>query len=196
MSKVITLSHQKGGVGKSTLAFNLAQNISKNAKACVVDLDRQGSLNQVSDLSKFDILEIEDINNIKKLEYDFIFIDTPPYLSSNLLELYKISDLIIIPTKAGILDLFAIKQTIELVKQSGSIERAIVVFNMIKPNTILTTDIFNEVKKFNVKIANTMVSDLVAFSRSVLLNGVESSKNAQDQINDLTKEILEEIINK
>lgn len=44
MARIITFSHQKGGVGKSTLAFNVAQNISNSARVCVIDLDKQGSL--------------------------------------------------------------------------------------------------------------------------------------------------------
>ena len=44
MAKVILTTHQKGGVGKSTLTFNLAANLRDNAKVCIVDMDMQGSL--------------------------------------------------------------------------------------------------------------------------------------------------------
>ena len=39
MPKFILIAHQKGGVGKSTLTFNLATNIKEVAKVCIVDLD-------------------------------------------------------------------------------------------------------------------------------------------------------------
>lgn len=54
---IITFSHQKGGVGKSTLAFNVAKKIYESANVCIVDYDKQGSLSQVSDMVYFDILE-------------------------------------------------------------------------------------------------------------------------------------------
>ncbi|HHB51969.1 MAG TPA: ParA family protein, partial [Saprospiraceae bacterium] len=83
MPKIILITHQKGGVGKSTLTFNLAHNISTNAKVAVLDFDVQGSLAQIKDLvSDFDIITYQKgIKEIKHLDYDFIFIDTPPYLT-------------------------------------------------------------------------------------------------------------------
>ena len=41
---IISLSNQKGGVGKTTLAFNLAHLLSEEFKILAVDLDPQGNL--------------------------------------------------------------------------------------------------------------------------------------------------------
>lgn len=194
MTKYILITHQKGGVGKSTLAFNLAQNICKQAKVLVVDLDAQGSLSQISNM----VTDFEIVNDDKFLtgsnEYDFVFIDTPPYLSNRLPELIKKADLIVVPTKAGILDLLAIRSTIEFIKKEKKIDNSLVIFNMIKPNTTLTLDILIGLKEYDVPIADSHISDLVAFTRSVLVGGVKSDKNAQRQLDSLTKEILTKLI--
>jgi chromosome partitioning protein len=196
MSKIILVTHQKGGVGKSTLTFNLAQNISKNAKVVVLDFDLQGSLSQLKELvTDFEIIPFKNkIDDIPKLDYDFILIDTPPYLSNHLPKLIAIADLVIIPTKAGILDLLAIKGTLELIEDTNKTADTLVVFNMIKANTTLTIDILIGLEEYNVKIANTHISDLVAFTRSVLVKGVKNDKNAQKQLDNLTKEILTKLI--
>lgn len=196
MSKIILITHQKGGVGKSTLAFNLAQNIANNAKVAVVDLDVQGSLSQLKDLvTDFDIIQYKgEIKEISQLEYDFIFIDTPPYLSNHLPKLIELADLIIVPTKAGFLDLLAIKSTLELIEKENRTENTLVVFNMIKANTTLTLDILIGLEEYNVTIANTHISDLVAFTRSVLVKGIKNDKNAQKQLDNLTKEVLTALI--
>lgn len=196
MPKIILITHQKGGVGKSTLCFNLAQNISSNAKVAVLDFDVQGSLAQIKDMvTDFDILtQKKGKNEIKKLDYDFIFIDTPPYLSNQLNELIVLADLIIIPTKAGILDLLAINSTLSLIESQNKTNKSLIVFNMVKPNTTLTNDIVKGLKEYSVSIANTMISDLVVFTRSVLINGVPSSNKAQRQLDNLTKEILTKLI--
>lgn len=190
MSKTILVAHQKGGVGKSTLTFNLATNLRENAKVCIVDMDNQGSLMNVKELSEVSIYSGADLTQIQKEDYDFIFIDTPPYLTDKLSDLCKLSDVIIIPTKAGVLDLLAIRSTIEIVKDSGNEKKAIIVFNMVKPNTTLTEEIIYQLQEYDVKVSKNMISDLVAFSRSVLINGVEDHNKAQKQIDNLTKEIL------
>jgi len=196
MPKIILITHQKGGVGKSTLCFNLAQNISRSAKVAVIDFDLQGSLSQLSEMVvDFDIISYEENKiDITKLEYDFIFLDTPPYLSNYLDELIKLSDLIIVPTKAGILDLLAVKNTIELIEESDCKDKILIVFNMIKANTTLTLDILIEMEEYNVNIAKTHVSDLVAFTRSVVMQGVVQDKNAQKQIDNLSREVLTRLI--
>ncbi len=196
MPKIILITHQKGGVGKSTLTFNLAQNIAANSRVAVLDFDLQGSLSQLEELvTDFKIIPYQDkLESISELQYDFIFIDTPPYLSNHLAKLISISDLIIVPTKAGILDLLAIKSTLAIIEQEKRTMDTLVVFNMIKPNTTLTLDILIGLEEYNVKIATTHISDLVAFTRSVLLRGVSNDKNAQKQIDQLTEEILTQLI--
>ncbi|MEZ7515359.1 AAA family ATPase [Flavobacterium frigidarium] len=196
MPKIILVTHQKGGVGKSTLTFNLAQNISNGSKVAVLDFDLQGSLSQLKELViDFEIIPyVGEIEKISALEYDFIFIDTPPYLSNLLPKLIAIADLIIVPTKAGILDLLAIKNTLEMIEKVKRTDDTLIVFNMIKANTTLTLDILIGLEEYKVKIANTHISDLVSFTRSVLLKGVTNDKNAQRQIDHLTKEILLKLI--
>ena len=196
MTKIILITHQKGGVGKSTLTFNLAQNIAANSRVAVLDFDLQGSLSQLEELvTDFKIIPYQDkLESISELQYDFLFIDTPPYLSNHLAKLNSISDLIIVPTKAGILDLLAIKSTLAIIEQEKRTMDTLVVFNMIKPNTTLTLDILIGLEEYNVKIATTHISDLVAFTRSVLLRGVSNDKNAQKQIDQLTEEILTQLI--
>ena len=192
MAKIILITHQKGGVGKSTLTFNLAQNFSNNSNVAVLDFDLQGSLSQLKEIvSGFDIIPfVEEINSISNLKYDFIFIDTPPYLSNHLSKLIQISDLILVPTKAGILDILAIKSTLKLIEQSHKLNSTLIVFNMIKPNTTLTQDILISLKEYNVPIAKTYISDLVAFTRSVIMKGVTNDRNAKFQLDQLTKEVL------
>lgn len=127
MPKIILTTHQKGGVGKSTIAYNLACNIRENAKVCIVDMDFQGSLTNISELSEVPIFTAEKLSETIKSDYDFIFIDTPPYLNEKIIELCTISNVIIIPTKAGVLDLLAIKSTIDLIKKAKA-EKKLLLF--------------------------------------------------------------------
>lgn len=193
MAKIILVTHQKGGVGKSTLTFNLAQNLSSCSKVAILDMDLQGSLLGINHIVN-DFIITSDKSILKNSDLDFIFIDTPPYLSDKLSGLMVLSDLIIVPTKAGVLDLLAIESTISIIGDKNKLDKTLIVLNMVKHNTSLTSDILNELKSYNVKIANTQINDLVVFTRSVLLKGVESNHNAQKQMDGLTKEVLKALI--
>ena len=47
MCKVIAVSNQKGGVGKSSIVVNLGIGLALNGKkVCLIDADPQGSLNR------------------------------------------------------------------------------------------------------------------------------------------------------
>ncbi|PTT38373.1 ParA family protein [Chryseobacterium sp. HMWF028] len=190
MAKIILTTHQKGGVGKSTLTFNLAVNLKENAKVCIIDFDYQGSLLNVKEVSDVPIFQADQLQEVVNSDYDFVFIDTPPYLSEELPKLCVLADIIIIPTKAGILDLLAIKSTIDMIERENCEKKALIVFNMVKHNTSLTDEIKDQLQEYNIKVSKNMISDLVAFSRSVVVNGVEDNRNAQKQIDNLTKEIL------
>lgn len=190
MAKLILCAHQKGGVGKSTLALNLAINLSQSSRVAILDMDHQGSLHQLQ--GDFEAIKITNDKNILKnnLGYDFLLIDTPPYLSDELPGLINSADLIVVPTKAGILDVLAIKSTLDLIKREKMDYKALIVFNMIKPNTTLTEDIMEVAMPLKINIAQTRISDLVAFTRSVAHQGVGYDSKAQQQLNNLTREIL------
>ena len=102
MPQIITIAHQKGGVGKSTLCFNLAQVFKNGLKVAICDTDLQGSLNNLqieSDGIDFIFLPV-NIADLKLLDYEIIIIDTPPYLNNKLPDLFAVSNYILIPTKA------------------------------------------------------------------------------------------------
>ena len=137
--KIITVSHQKGGVGKSTLSLNLSGCFSHGLKVALCDTDLQGSLLSLSYMvDGLNIIKMpEEIQSIKNLPYDLIIIDTPPYLSNMLPDIFKISDFILVPTKAGFFDLMAIRSTLGIIEASikeNSNIKAGIVFNMIKGN--------------------------------------------------------------
>lgn len=190
MSKIILTTHQKGGVGKSTLTFNMASALKNDVSVCIIDLDLQGSLYRTKEASDVPIFSSEYINKIEDLDYDFVFIDTPPYLNNELPKLSNLADAVLIPTKTGLYDLLAIEDTIEIVKNNKNKEKILIVFNMVKPNTTLTLEMKEALEKFDVKVADTMISDLVAFTRSSMNNGVEESEKALNQISNLTMEVL------
>ncbi|KMQ58363.1 conjugal transfer protein TraA [Chryseobacterium angstadtii] len=192
MAKIILTTHQKGGVGKSTLTFNMALALNNEVKVCIIDLDLQGSLWRSRTASDIPVFSADEMNDVLKSDFDFIFIDTPPYLNEKLPELAKLANVIVIPTKTGIYDLLAIEDTISIIKDSKSEKKALIVFNMVKPNTTLTGEMHEAMEKHKIPIAKNYISDLVAFTRSAINNEITDQK-AKFQIENLTREVLERI---
>ncbi|MDO5616782.1 MAG: ParA family protein [Cruoricaptor ignavus] len=189
MSKIILITHQKGGVGKSTLTFNMALALHNDAKVAIIDLDLQGSLYKSRNNSEILVFPPSELNNIQNLDFDFIFIDTPPYLTNELPKLCKMANAIVIPTKTGIYDLLAIEETIKIINQLGKENITKIVFNMVKPNTSLTSEMKEALDNYNISVADTFISDLVAFTRSPINNNLADEK-AKLQMENLTMEIL------
>ncbi|RYY06879.1 MAG: ParA family protein, partial [Sphingobacteriaceae bacterium] len=176
MGKIITIAHQKGGVGKSTLALNLAVCFQDQLTVALVDTDLQGSLADLkNDLTALSIIQEDDFEKIRQLKQQLIIIDTPPYLSNRLPDLFQISDYVLIPTKAGFFDVMAIRSTIALVKEAQKKHTSLnagIVLNMIKPRSGVTGEVQELLKSFDMPVLNTTVHDRVSFTRSPITGGV------------------------
>lgn len=195
MAKIITLAHQKGGVGKSTLTFNLAMSFQEHLNTCIVDTDPQGSLTNLSDeLDRVTIIQETKIDRIKDLNFEIIFIDTPPYLTNQLSDLFAISDLVLVPTKAGIFDAMAIRATLHLIKESQVKNPNLkygVVLNMLKHRSGLVPEAINLLNRFDAFVLKTMIYDRAAYVRSAALGYLgDDDPKASSELNQLTEEIV------
>ena len=199
MGKIITVAHQKGGVGKSTLAMNLAVCFQDQLNVALVDTDLQGSLFQIKEeLPGLAVVGNDQLQDIKRLEYDLVIVDTPPYLSNKLPELFSLSDFILIPTKAGFFDVMAIRSTIALLKDAQVKKpdiQAGIVMNMIKPRSGITKEVSSLLQSMETPILATMIHDRVSIARSSITAGVlqGSDNKAIEEITSLAEEIVNRI---
>lgn len=212
MPLVITLAHQKGGVGKSTLSLNLyGYFVQSGYKCVVVDIDPQGSITtllQVFDESgKVQIIERTRFNTYSELEsliesFDIVLIDTPPYLSRELFECLAISHFVLIPCKASPFDALAVVQTLELIaeeqERNPNLTPAIVL-TMTIANTSLPQQIRESLEKHGVPILKTEIGNRVTYAKSLLFSGnvvTEETGKAKEEITSLAEEIIALLNNK
>ena len=194
MAKIITIAHQKGGVGKSTLALNLALCFQDQLSVALVDTDLQGSLYHIrEDFPDLAVIGIDKLSDMGQLAYDLIIVDTPPYLSHKLPELFAQSDFILVPTKAGFFDVMAIRSTIALINEAGS--KAGIVLNMVKPRAGITQDVAELLQMLEAPLFNSRIHDRVSIARSSMTSGILKSGDvkAKAEFLALAEELVDRI---
>jgi len=198
--KIITVAHQKGGVGKTTLALNLAYCFKEGARVAIIDTDPQGSISNIKPILEqhgIALIAPQDIDKVRN-QYDIAVIDTPPYLSTTLPEFFKYSDFVLVPTKASVLDIMAIRATIKLLREAMKEQpqlKASIVLNMVKSRSAITAEIKEILDEYKFPILNTMVSDRVSYTRSPISGGVFNTEDdkAKEEILSLTREIITQL---
>lgn len=198
MSKIILITHHKGGVGKSVLTLNLAKNIGRSSDVAIIDFDPQGSLYKTRESINVPVLSYTDFVDKKGnidfsgLDHEYIFIDTPPYIITYFNDLCNLADVILIPMKAGTYDYLSLVETADRIKDNHNIKKAMTVFTMVKANANITSEIDELVKDLGVEQAKTNIGDLVAYIYST--SGKLDSNVAQQQIDSLSIEILKRLV--
>lgn len=122
----VALLARKGGTGKTTCAIHmgvLAQ--AAGLKVAFFDLDPQRSLtawwhSRTADtpiLVKSDARRLGDVLKVAAAEeYDLAVIDTPPAVTFDTAQVAGIVDLVLIPLRPSILDIYAVESTAAVVK--------------------------------------------------------------------------------
>ena len=209
MPLIITVAHQKGGVGKSTISTNLRGYFAGGGyKTALVDIDPQGSLTKLShafsDQGGRDpehVIARGAFKNyselLKMLEsYDIAVIDTPPYLSKELEDVLQITNLVLVPCKASPLDYLAIGDTLDLIREVKAKRPELataVVLTMVISGTDFTTNIRKELEKTEFPVLKTEIGNRVAYMRSLLRSNTvlgDDNRKAWEEMENLGKEII------
>jgi chromosome partitioning protein len=130
MAFVISVANAKGGVGKSTLTYSLACYFSdRGARIGILDEDIQQSITDIIEMcedrgeevpitiiKKADLGSYEDLATTEDL--DIIFVDTPPVLTTQLGDIYDVSDMVLIPIKPSANDYNSLMRSIDTLKEA------------------------------------------------------------------------------
>lgn len=130
--KAVALLARKGGAGKTTVAIHMGVLAhASGLRVAFFDLDPQGSLAAwwdgrpgdppVPALFRPDARRLAAYLKDAEAEgYDLVVIDTPPALSFDTALVAGAVDLVLIPLRPSILDIYAVASTADVVKTSGT----------------------------------------------------------------------------
>lgn len=161
--KVIVFASSKGGVGKTTLAFNAAIHAARTgARIQMLDVDPQRSLMELCRRRR-DTPELVADNpqlfegggpvadavatlEVSGFAGDYLIVDTPGSFIDILEEAIGQADVVVLPMKPSPLDLLAQQAVVDMVEELGKSDRALFVINMADPRSPLTADATQAVK--------------------------------------------------
>ncbi len=190
--RTIVIAHQKGGVGKSTIAINLYHTLKDKMSISLQDYDNQGTtLRALGDTVYKKEEGVDDCQ--------LLIIDTPPYLFQELPTLLKNADMVIIPTRKSLPDLLAIGDTIALVNEGKAKNKDLkifVLYNQVDSRTSLNEPIEEKIESMGVEAFATQLHNRVSYSRSIVSeNGIYGlDAKAEQEFKELTNEILTKFI--
>lgn len=198
--KVLAILSQKGGAGKTTLALNLAVQAENDGKAtAIIDLDPQASATSWGDSRDGEAPTVVSaqasrlshvLDAASNAGANFIIIDSAPHSESTALAAARAADLVLIPCRPAILDLRAIKDTIDIVrlaKASGA-----VVLNAVPPRgQSIALEAEQAIASYNMPVVPIHIGQRAAFVHSLTagqtVQDYEPSGKAAQEIRTLYK---------
>ncbi len=131
---IISLVNQKGGVGKTTIAVNLAGCLAmRGFRILLVDADPQGSVLQWQAIEGNELFDVKHFpspissGDMKKLArgYGHVIIDGPPAIGDITRSILEVSHLAIVPIGPSPLDIWSSKDTVSLIEEAKKVNRSL-----------------------------------------------------------------------
>lgn len=200
---IITIGHTKGGVGKSTLAFNIAHNLQQEGHdVAIIDLDFQQTLYYINEIrgkskEKIPMLPVADIAMLVKYFQEHtgvLIVDVGGFDSDINRTAIKYADELIVPITNSITEVLGFKTFEKILKEESPVNANIgmsVLLNRIHP---LTRD-FTVIKKAIGDKPHIRLLDTIVRSRKVYAESLGVGKSVLECKDEKAKEEIQGVCN-
>jgi chromosome partitioning protein len=204
----IAFVNQKGGVGKTTLAINVAGCMAQQGfKVLLVDADPQQSALDWSGVrtspSLFAIVGMARPvihRELPLLEegYDHVVIDSPPSVHTMTQSIVGASDVVVVPVQPSPYDVWAAEAVLKVIDDASSVLnpalKTVFAINRKIVNTAIGRDVAASLGEYQKPVLKSEVCQRVAFAESAAQGKtvfeLDEHSSAAQEIAALTKEIL------
>lgn len=205
---IVGLLNQKGGVGKTTLAVNLAASFSRDgSRVLLIDADPQGSaLDWAAARESEPLFSVvgfprptvhKDIAQLGQ-GYDHIVIDGPPRVTDLARSAIMASDVVLIPVQPSPYDIWAADEVVKLIEEARvykEVLKAAFVVNRKIANTAIGRDVGEVLAAYPFPALVASVTQRVVFAEAVArgqaVHEIDADGPAAAEIEAVRKELME-----
>lgn len=203
--RVVSLLNRKGGVGKSTVACQLARALQlKDLEVMVVDTDAQGTASDWAETGestplvvKIDRATLEDDIPRAGSRFDVVVVDGAAKASRMNSSAVKASDLVLMPIQPSAVDVWPIKEMVDIIKARqeavGSPQARFLVSRAVV-GTNLASSITEALNGLEIPVLESRVHQRVAYAEAMGqgmgVMDLDSNSKAAGEIDALTQEVL------
>lgn len=206
---IISVLNIKGGVGKTTVATNLAAGISKTGKSVLlIDTDTQGSAvawrgERDDDKAPITVISLSAAAALRKQiigfrdSFDCVIIDGSPHVDALAAVSIAASDLVILPVGPSPLDIWATAKMVSQIEDAQAINpdiKARFLINKFNKVTLLSKETRAVLEEFTVPVLGTTLGNRVAYADTMTqgLSALEwTDRKAREEVRQFVNEVLD-----
>jgi chromosome partitioning protein len=127
---VVAIANKKGGVGKSTLAVNLASALAERRRVLLLDADPQGTAVEWSSAGRLPV-EVRAVptdadakrlvREVETASADVVVLDLPPRSGAAFSAAFALASLVVVPVGASGADLAATSRLLDLLREAREV---------------------------------------------------------------------------
>ena len=213
MTKIIGVIQVKGGAGRSTLATNLAGELSKLGSTVLIDCDMpQGTAASWVAVRQQEQDQPELVGGLlgdtagthqellRKVDQhsknaDYIVLDGPPRLAEMTRAILMVADLALIPVGASVAEIWATADVLDIIEKAKKVRpvNARIVWTRFRPHTRLAQELSEQVRQeLGLPVLKTTLGFRVAYAEALgagLTVAELHDQNARTELQSLIAEI-------